>query len=47
MAEYENTLSNVKGGITKHNAIDQQRLEEVGTICNTEEIRVIRLSVAI
>jgi hypothetical protein len=29
MAEYESTLANVKGGITKHNAIDQSRLIEV------------------
>jgi hypothetical protein len=29
MSEYESTLANVKGGITKHNAIDQSRLIEV------------------
>jgi hypothetical protein len=29
VTEYESTLANVKGGITKHNTIDQSRLIEV------------------
>ena len=28
-AEYDSTLSNVKGGITKNSRLDQKRLEEV------------------